>query len=238
MGRKLACKDYLWAMNIWRIALIAERNKYDFTKENDTKQSFSFLFIMEGLMEQYYMISDAAKEVNVETHVLRYWEEELALPIKRNDLGHRYYTEEDVECFRQIKTMKERGLQLKAIKVILKDGTLTMLDEGKQELEQVDTEKTGYELVKESEEEKSRRMQYLLQEMLKDAVRANNEALVQDIKEAVIKELDYQFRAREEREEELDKKWEQRNEDYYKRIDELLRKKVRKKPIFNKKIQK
>ena len=74
-------------------------------------------------MEQYYLISDAAKEVNVETHVLRYWEEELALPIKRNDLGHRYYTEEDVECFRQIKSMKERGLQLKAIKVILKDGT-------------------------------------------------------------------------------------------------------------------
>lgn len=189
-------------------------------------------------MEQYYMISDAAKEVNVEAHVLRYWEEELSLPIKRNELGHRYYTGEDVERFRQIKSMKERGLQLKAIKVILKDGTLTMLDEGKQELEQVDTEKTGYELVKESEEEKSRRMQYLLQEMLKDAVRANNEALVQDIKEAVIKELDYQFRAREEREEELDKKWEQRNEDYYKRIDELLRKKVRKKPIFNKKIQK
>lgn len=185
-------------------------------------------------MEQYYMISDAAKEVNVETHVLRYWEEELALPIKRNDLGHRYYTEEDVECFRQIKTMKERGLQLKAIKVILKDGTLTMLDEDKQELGLVE-EKHSYELVKESSEEKTKRMQYLLQEMLKDAVRANNEALVQDIKEAVIKELDYQFRAREEHEEEMERKWEQRSEEHYKRIDELLRKKVKRKPLFTKK---
>ena len=188
-------------------------------------------------MEQYYLISDAAKEVNVETHVLRYWEEELALPIKRNDLGHRYYTEEDVECFRQIKSMKERGLQLKAIKVILKDGTLTMLDEGKQEMSIVE-EKQSYELVKESSEDKTKRMQYLLQEMLKDAVRANNEALVQDIKEAVIKELDYQFRAREEHEEEMERKWEQRSEEHYKRIDDLLRKKTKRKPLFTKKVQK
>lgn len=188
-------------------------------------------------MEQYYMISDAAKEVNVETHVLRYWEEELSLPIKRNDLGHRYYTEEDVERFRQIKTMKERGLQLKAIKVILKDGTLTMLDEEKAEVSILE-ERTGYELVKESAEDKSKRMQYLLQEMLKDAVRVNNEALVQEIKEAVIKELDYQFRAREEHEEEMDRKWEQRSEEHYKRIDELLRKKVKSRPLFGKKVQK
>ena len=70
-------------------------------------------------MSSFMMISDAAKEVQVESHVLRYWEEELHLPIKRNELGHRFYTKEDVECFKQIKSMKERGLQLKAIKMIL-----------------------------------------------------------------------------------------------------------------------
>jgi len=78
-------------------------------------------------MGNYLLISDAAKEVKVESHVLRYWEEELHLPIKRNELGHRYYTEEDVERFKQIKSMKERGLQLKAIKMILKDGKLDVL---------------------------------------------------------------------------------------------------------------
>ena len=78
-------------------------------------------------MQNYLFISDAAKEVKVESHVLRYWEEELHLPIKRNELGHRYYTEEDVERFKQIKGMKERGLQLKAIKMILKDGKLDVL---------------------------------------------------------------------------------------------------------------
>ena len=50
-------------------------------------------------MGTYLLISDAAKEVKVESHVLRYWEEELRLPIKRNELGHRYYTQEDVERF-------------------------------------------------------------------------------------------------------------------------------------------
>ena len=77
------------------------------------------------------MISDAAKEVQVESHVLRYWEEELHLPIHRNELGHRYYTEEDVEKFKQIKSMKERGLQLKAIKMILKDGKIDIISDGK-----------------------------------------------------------------------------------------------------------
>ena len=80
-------------------------------------------------MENYLLISDAAKAVCVESHVLRYWEEELQLPIKRNELGHRYYTKEDVERFRNIKDMKERGLQLKAIKMILKNGKLDMLSE-------------------------------------------------------------------------------------------------------------
>ena len=54
-----------------------------------------------------YLISDAAKQVQVETHVLRYWEEELKLPIKRNEQGHRYYTKEDVDRFMEIKNMKE-----------------------------------------------------------------------------------------------------------------------------------
>ena len=80
-------------------------------------------------MGEYLLISDAAKQVKVESHVLRYWEEELHLPIKRNELGHRYYTKEDVERFKEIKSMKERGLQLKAIKMILKDGKLDVLPE-------------------------------------------------------------------------------------------------------------
>ena len=40
--------------------------------------------------EVRFMISEAAKQVDVEAHVLRYWEEELSLNIRRTEMGHRY----------------------------------------------------------------------------------------------------------------------------------------------------
>lgn len=269
-------------------------------------------------MGNYLFISDAAKEVEVESHVLRYWEEELHLPIKRNELGHRYYTKEDVERFKTIKGMKERGLQLKAIKMILKDGKLDLLtgrpgdlrrdieentDEGKPEgiRQQENSEQTGegeqtpesgqsvkneqavgngrlagseqaesgesvyYQnahependserdklpqttkklaatglgivqaagsggLAAESKEEKSKRLQWLLQQLIRETLQENNEELCREIKESVVKELDYQFRMQEEREERRDKMLQERDEEYYKRMDELLRKKAGKK---------
>ena len=69
-----------------------------------------------------YMISDAADIVHVETHVLRYWEEELDLAIPRNEMGHRYYTKENIQQFQRIKELKEQGYQLKAIRMMLHEG--------------------------------------------------------------------------------------------------------------------
>lgn len=70
-----------------------------------------------------YMISDAANIVNVESHVLRYWEEELELQIPRNEMGHRYYTEENIAQFQKIKEWKEQGYQLKAIRMMIHNGS-------------------------------------------------------------------------------------------------------------------
>ncbi len=69
-----------------------------------------------------YMISDAANLINVEAHVLRYWEEELELTIPRNEMGHRYYTRENIQEFQKIKDLKEQGYQLKAIRMLLHNG--------------------------------------------------------------------------------------------------------------------
>ena len=69
--------------------------------------------------EIHYLISDASKKVDVEAHVLRYWEEELKLDSPRNEMGHRYYTELHIRLFRQVKALKDRGYQLKAIKSAL-----------------------------------------------------------------------------------------------------------------------
>lgn len=69
--------------------------------------------------EKRYIISDAAKMVDVESHVLRYWEDELDIVIPRNEMGHRYYTDFHITLLRNIKELKECGYQLKAIKMLI-----------------------------------------------------------------------------------------------------------------------
>ena len=71
--------------------------------------------------EKRYLISDAAKVVQAEPHVLRYWEEELGLSISRNDQGYRQYSEEDMELLERIRQWKEKGMQLKAIRLMLSE---------------------------------------------------------------------------------------------------------------------
>lgn len=216
-------------------------------------------------MSSMFLISDAAKKVSVEAHVLRYWEEELRLPIKRNELGHRYYTEEDIERFLEIKNLKERGLQLKAIRMVLKNGKLDVVTPVQEEVEEVQEEnvyeekvevqgkrahaekgevlqmpakdfadtgklqviKTERALHTETGDEKMKRLQWLLQQMFREVLQENNASLCQEMKESVIKELDYQFRMQEEREEERNAEKVKRDEEHYKKIDELLRKKRR-----------
>lgn len=66
--------------------------------------------------DRRYIISETSARTGLESHVLRYWEDELGLNIPRNELGHRYYTEEHIKLFCKIKELKEKGYQLKAIK--------------------------------------------------------------------------------------------------------------------------
>lgn len=241
-------------------------------------------------MEQTLFISDAAKKVHVEAHVLRYWEEELELPIKRNELGHRYYTEEDVKRFQKIRELKERGLQLKAIRLILKNGKLDRLADGentqaekaaeaakiaekansaakagetacnaakiaektssaaktaekmpadaqhgKKTVEvlktaekvtgEVEPIKTTSVLGEESREEKAARLQWLLKQLFREVLQENNEAMCREVRESILKEMDYQFRMQEEREDEREAAQIKRDEEHFRRVDELLRKK-------------
>ena len=39
------------------------------------------------MVKEKYLINEAAKEVHVESHVLRYWEEELELRSQRHERG-------------------------------------------------------------------------------------------------------------------------------------------------------
>lgn len=71
--------------------------------------------------EKLYSVSEAVRLIGVESHVLRYWEEELNIPIQRTSLGHRTYSEKNIETFRQVKDWKQKGIQLKAIRLLLEE---------------------------------------------------------------------------------------------------------------------
>ena len=226
-------------------------------------------------MEQksFYYISEAAKKVQVENHVLRYWEEELQLPIKRNEMGHRYYTDQDVKQLQEIKLLKEQGLQLKAIRMILfkttenqmsdsvtvNDGSDRIMEMVKERVEEKTKEKeemlmnrthkyvvalskdtktpseTGQEQVDIDMEknQKAARLQYLLQHMITEAVKSANRELCTEVKDSILKELDYQFRMQEEREE---KHWKQ-EEEHYRKIDEMIRERRKPREKFGKKMK-
>jgi DNA-binding transcriptional MerR regulator len=175
------------------------------------------------MVKEQYLINEAAKEVHVESHVLRYWEEELDLPIGRNEQGHRVYTQGDIDKFIKIKNLKDQGLQLKAVRTIMEPEKSTaskiriipMKNEAKNEIK--------------TDEEASRRVQYLFQKLIKEAVSANNEEMANlltkrisdNIKLEMAKELDYQFRLSEERSE---ARIDERSEEHYRQLDTLLRK--------------
>ena len=193
--------------------------------------------------EEIYMISDAAKNVKVEAHVLRYWEEELKLPVRRNEMGHRFYTEEDIKLFQRIKDLKDQGLQLKAIRNLLarereQEGQESLCDPTQEKMNRKEAEDMGKRHVlmvhngevmpvEETKAEKSMRLQKLLHSMIADAVQSNNQdicqEIIQEVKSSILKELDYQFRMQEEKDDEREADRDARNEEHYKKLDNMLR---------------
>lgn len=181
------------------------------------------------------MIKDAAKNLGVESHVLRYWEEELGLEIKRNSMGHRYYDERDIKMFQDVKELRDRGYSLKDIK----DGIekQRQLISGKQE---VKTFNDGESKVKaeqniqgelDKQEQKAEegqigqlkivdfktaQLQALMNRIVANALNENKDIITTSIKSElttdVMRQFDAVMREKEEKEEER-----------YRKLDETLR---------------
>lgn len=188
------------------------------------------------MAEIHYLISDASKKVDVESHVLRYWEEELELEIPRNEMGHRYYTEFHIRLFRQIRELKEKGYQLKAIKhaldkmvgaideVVVSDDI--MEEDMKEALKDGDNKHDGgetgirklepvqnQELLK---EERMEQFQTIMNHVIGRALEVNRDKLSKDVGDIVtdnvMKEFEYLMRVSDEKEEER-----------FKQLDETIR---------------
>ena len=160
-----------------------------------------------------YMISDAAGLVNVEAHVLRYWEEELELEIPRNEMGHRYYTKENIQQFLKIKELKEQGYQLKAIKMVIHNGknpeeaaALTTATVSERSIANRPSSSVNESASYASPEDKMAQFRILMSGIVKEALAENNQALGKEVGEnvgdRVLKEMNYLMREQDEQDEE------------------------------------
>lgn len=211
------------------------------------------------MAEIHYLISDASKKVDVESHVLRYWEEELELEIPRNEMGHRYYTEFHIRLFRQIKELKEKGYQLKAIKnaldkmtgvmgesavsedIMEEDMKTAWKDSGKEP----ESGETGISKVEPVQaqivinEEKMEQFQTIMNHVIGQALEANREKLSNDVGEMVsdkvMKEVEYLMRVNDEKEEERFKQLDETIRSYQKSTRGRAEAAATKVPFFKKK---
>lgn len=194
-----------------------------------------------------YMISDAADMVHVETHVLRYWEEELDLTIPRNEMGHRYYTRENIKEFQRIKDLKDQGYQLKAIRMILHTGKLeeekpqdimpqqfiqnenVVKSSGNisEQLPMTQQTQTPEQVSTLTPEERMCQFRELMSDIVGQAIAQNNEELSQtigkDVQELVLKEMNYLMREQD-----------QAQEERYRKLDAAIRGSLRKNKMFGK----
>ena len=188
------------------------------------------------------------KEVDwLESHVLRYWEDELELTVPRNELGHRYYTQENVDQFLRIKQLKEEGYQLKAIKMLLHQEDQNGIDPQQPQAEHMAKPtkeqpmsppeqphltsqmkpqmtpqiKSVAEQTQMSPQERMEQFQDLMTRIVRNAMTENNKDLSKeigtDVGDRVLKEMNYLMRVQDEQEEERFKKLDEAIRSYGKR---------------------
>lgn len=181
------------------------------------------------MKEEYYLIKEAAAMVGVESHVLRYWEEELKMDIHRNEMGHRYYTQRDIEVLSKVRVLKDKGLQLKAIRNYLEmrkeqiakgEQTDSSKKESKEKVELTKSSKDAQLVsVKQqilSNEEKMEQFQQLMSRILSNAIQENNELIGKSAGEHAANAVVTQITG-------MTKEQEARAEERYQKLDQTLR---------------
>lgn len=186
-------------------------------------------------------IKEAAKQLHVETHVLRYWEDELKLEIKRNAQGHREYDDRDIRLFESVKNMKEEGLMLKDIRNAIirakraretelqpvhtridedKDSMVERMEKAVAEEDQgtptaVEHEISGMDVDK-VVDFKQAQLQSVMNRVIANALRENRDIITTSIKEEVTADVMRQFDT-------IMREKEEREEARYRRLDGVLR---------------
>ena len=172
-------------------------------------------------------VKDVAEMLATEPYVLRFYEKELNLTIKRNSKGHRVYSMENVEMFKRIQDMREQGLQLKAIEGIVHDSNAETRETYEQlssiQIAPVTALKRQETLevdITDMEDGKVKQFSLMMKEMFMQALVEYSDQSKWEMKETIKKEVDV---AVEEKIAELKVLQTNKNEEYYKKLDEAMR---------------
>lgn len=165
-------------------------------------------------------IRDAAKALNVEAHVLRYWEDELRLDIKRDKKGHRYYDDRDIRMFREVQELKSTGLSLKDIRNGIEKQKKEICENNEKEQhtavsEIEDTIQHEREAVK-VVDFKLAQVQTAMNKIVANAFRENKDIITASIREEITTDVMRQFDA-------VIREKEEREEERFRRLDAVLR---------------
>ncbi len=159
------------------------------------------------MVNTHYVISEVSKNVGVEPHVLRHWEKKLSLQVKRNDTGHRYYTEENIKLLQCIKKLIAHGVTLNELRILVPE-----IQKVKAELEE---KKRRIIVQKDTRKVKNGEL-IMTEEILVKVLEGNNSVLEKNICEAITdsikKEMTHLLDAKDRLE-----------EDRYKKLDALIR---------------
>ncbi|WP_070001136.1 helix-turn-helix domain-containing protein [Cellulosilyticum sp. I15G10I2] len=175
----------------------------------------------------YLTVKDVSDMLDTEAYVLRFYEKELNLNIKRNAKGHRVYTMEDVELFKQIQDMREQGLQLKAIEGIVHDSN----QEAKETYEQLSSiqmatitpiKKNDISTldITDEDQDKVKQFSVMMKEMFKQALVEYNDHSKEEMKQEIQEEVNS---AVDKKLTQLEEKQNEKNEEYYRKLDETMR---------------
>ncbi len=79
-------------------------------------------------------ISEVSSELNISSHVLRFWEKKFSelAPVQRAG-GRRYYRPEDISLLKKIEyLLHKEGYTIKGVQKLLKEGTINTVVENRQ----------------------------------------------------------------------------------------------------------
>ncbi|WP_010166838.1 helix-turn-helix domain-containing protein [Candidatus Epulonipiscium viviparus] len=195
--------------------------------------------------KKFFTIKEASMALGMEPYVLRYYEKELNLNIFRNSQKHRIFTQDNLNVIEEIKKLRNAGIELRAIKIKIGEGVcnsvsdleeLGVLDMGKgvavvesqrvssiqnDSIDELENKKHAFlQLIQQTIESSLITSQQIAKARIKDEIMAElSEELQEDIQKNVITYVDAQMQEiKQEQSVKNDK-----DENYYKRVDETIR---------------